>query len=127
MPGKVNVNEVLGISKVESCGVVSEADIAESIRQVRQILEEKGKSKILADTTKQETMPSTLGIYRLFSTFSRELRLAFLLSQDRVAANDISFAETTTVNRGIRVKIFHKDKQAANWLNDQYLSNKQMQ
>jgi ethanolamine utilization protein EutP (predicted NTPase) len=116
MPDRIEVNEDVGIIKVESYGVVSKEDIANSITKIRQILNEKGINKILVDTTKQETMPSTYGIFDLFSTFPREFRLALLTQQSQATAEDISFVETVGVNHGVQVKIFHEEEQALQWM-----------
>jgi hypothetical protein len=116
MPDEIRVNEDRGIIEVHSYGMVSKEDIAESITKVRQILNVKQISKILVDTTKQETMPSTIDTFELFSTFSLEFKLALLIEQSQMTAEDITFAETVGVNRGVRVKIFHEKKQALQWL-----------
>ena len=79
MPDRIRLNEDHGVIEVQSYGQVSKKDIAESISKVREVLSSKGISKILVDTTKQETMPSTTDIYMLFSDFPREFRLALLM------------------------------------------------
>jgi hypothetical protein len=116
MPDKIQVDEDRGIIEVESFGEVSKADIAQSISNVRQILIEKGINKILVDARKQETMPSTMGIFNLFSTFPREFRLALLAAQSQETEEDLSFAETVGMNRGVRLRIFYEKAQALRWL-----------
>ncbi len=117
MPDRIQVDEDRGIIEVESYGVVSKEDIAESITKVRQLLNEKGINRILVDTTGQETMPDTIGIFDLFSTFPREFRLALLVQKSQATAEDIRFLETVGVNRGILVQIFHEGEKALQWLN----------
>ena len=116
MPDAIRVNEDRGVIEVQSYGMVSEEDIAGSITQVRHLFHSKGMSKILVDTTQQKTMPSTIGIYELFSTFPPELRLALLTQKSQATAEDLLFAETVGMNRGVRVKIFHEKEAALQWL-----------
>ncbi len=118
MPDKIRVLEDRGIIQVQSYGVVTKEDIAESITKVRQILDTEGISKILVDTTRQETMPSTIGIFELFSTFPREFMLALLIQPSQATAEDISFAETVGLNRGIQVKVFYEQGHALQWLDN---------
>ena len=118
MPDKIRVNEELGIIEVQSYGMVSKEDIAESITQVRHIFDTKGLNKVLVDTTRQETMPSTVGIYDLFSTFPRKFKLAMLIEESQATKKDISFAETVGSNRAVQVKIFHEKEQALHWLDN---------
>ena len=61
-------------------------------------------------------MPHTMGIFDLFSTFPREFRLALLVQESQATAQEIRFAETVSVNRGILVQIFHEEDKALQWL-----------
>jgi len=116
MPDKIRVNENLGIIEVKSLGEVSKDDIEQSIAKVREIYNERNIKKILVDTRRQETMPDTLDIFDLFSTFPREFKLALLIVESQATAEDISFGETVGVNRGVLVKIFYDEEQALQWL-----------
>ena len=116
MPDNIRVNEERGIIEVQSYGIVSKEDIVDSMIQARRIFDTKGFNRILVDTTKQEKMPTITDIFDLFSTFPREFRLAMLIQESQVTAEDISFTETVGVNRGVRVKIFHEKEQAMHWL-----------
>ena len=118
MPDTVSLNEDTGIITVESHGVVSEKDIGESIEKVRKILNEKGMNRILVDTTRQEIMPDTMGIFRLFSTFPRDFKLAVLRKPSQVTADDLVFAENVGANRGVQIRLFEEESQALQWLNN---------
>ena len=116
MPDKVFFNEDIGVIEVESYGVVTKNDIQESIRTILQIAQDKGINWLLVDTTRQETMPSTTGIYDIFSTFPRSLKLALLVQPSQTTAEDIRFVETVGVNRGFSMQIFHSREEALKWL-----------
>jgi hypothetical protein len=116
MPDKIFVNEDLDIIEVESFGEVTADEIARSIAKVREIYSEKGVSKILVDTCKQESLPTTIDIFDLFSTFPREFKLAILVKQSQITEEDLDFIETIAVNRAIRMKIFSERDVALEWL-----------
>jgi hypothetical protein len=117
MPDKIQVNEDLGIIEVESFGNVSRDDISQSIAKVRELFVEKGLSKILVDTRKQDEVPDTMDIFELFSTFPRELRIALLVEQSQSTKDDLDLAETVGVNRGVHVRILDEKESALQWLN----------
>ncbi len=117
MPDQVRVDEEAGIIRVQSYGAVSKDDVAESIKQIRQIFSELGFNRILVDTTGQETMANAAEIFELFSNFPRELILAMITDQAQATAKDIAFIETVGVNRGFMMKVFHEEEQALQWLN----------
>ena len=116
MPDKIQVNEDLGIIEVESFGKVSKDDIAQSIANIREIFVEKNITRILVDTRKQETMPSTMDIFGLFSVFPREFKFALLVEQSQTTKESLSFAESVGVNRGVCMKIFDEKESALHWL-----------
>ena len=117
MPDRVHVNEELGIIEVESYGVVSKDDIAQSIAEARQILEERELRRILVDTTNQQAMLDTTSIFELFSTFPGDFKIAVLVQPSQITAEDVSFAETVAANRGIHIRIFSKRETSLQWLN----------
>ena len=116
MPDKVQVNKDQKFILVQSYGVVTREDIAESIASVREIFDNEGINKVLVDTTGQEKMPNTIDTYELFAEFPRAFRLALLIQQSQVTARDIAFVETVGFNRGVQMKIFHDKEQALRWL-----------
>ncbi len=119
MPDTVRLNEEDGIITVESYGLVSEEDIEKSIEKIHQIQSETGINKILVDTTRQESMPDTIGIFRIFSTFPRDFKLALLCHRSQATADDLIFGENVGVNRGVQVSMFEEELQALKWLNNQ--------
>lgn len=118
MPENIKVDDETGIIEVLSYGKVTKGDIAESIKHIYHIQEDKGFNKVFVDATGLETMPSISGIYELFSNLSREIRLAVLAHESQTTANDISFVETVGINRGVRVKIFKQKDKALQWLSN---------
>lgn len=118
MPEKIRVDEDRGIIHVLSYGLVTKEEITESVTKINQIFDKEMINKILVDTTRQETMPSTIGIFDIFSTFSQEYKLAMLIRESQATAADISFVETVVLNRGVQVKIFYEKKQALQWLDN---------
>ena len=118
MPDTIRVNQALGIIEIESFGKVSKEDIAGSIARVREVFEEQGINRVLVDTTGQESMPGTLSIYDLFSTFPQEVRVALLVGSSQATGQDLSFVETVSRNRRIEVKIFEDRDEALRWVAD---------
>jgi hypothetical protein len=116
MPDKVHVNREQKLIQVQSYGVVTRDDIAESIASIREIFDSEGINKVLVDTTGQEKMPNTIDTFELFAAFPRAFRLALLIQQSQVTERDIAFAETVGFNRGVQVKIFHDKEPALRWL-----------
>lgn len=118
MPDVVRVNDELGIVEIESHGVVSKDDIAASFDQLKAILETQKIDKLLVDTTKQETMPTTGEIYELFTAFPTEYKMALLIDESQKTAEDISLVETVTVNRAIDARLFTDRAEAIAWLTE---------
>ena len=42
-----------------------------------------------------------------------------MIQQSQMTVEDISFAETVGVNRGVKIKIFHEKEQALQWLDNE--------
>lgn len=114
----IKVDEDRGIIEVCSYGTSSKENIAKAINEAQQILADRGFNKILADTTKQDAMPSKIDIFKLFSNFPREFRTAIVLDKNQKTEKDLSFAETVGVNRGIMIKIFYDRELALQWLDE---------
>lgn len=115
----IEVDEDRGIIKVDSYGKSSYEDIAKAISEAQQVFADRGFYKILADTTKQNSMPSTTSIFQLFSNFPREFRTAMVLDKNQKTKKDLSFAEDVGVNRGVIMKIFYDRELALQWLAEQ--------
>jgi len=73
MPDNIKINKEIGVIEIQSYGKVTFEDIAGSIDKAKQIFEDEGINKILVDTTKIESTPSTIEIFKLFSSFPQEL------------------------------------------------------
>lgn len=116
MPDRVELNAALGIIEIESFGVVTKADILDSIEKIKQIQEDTGVENLLVDTTGQETLPNPIEIFEIFSVYPREIKTALLVVESQATARDVDFVETVAANRGKRMKIFHDRQQAQDWL-----------
>ena len=117
MPDKiVQINEEVGIIEIHSFGAVSKGDIESSISKVRQINNKTGIYKVIVNTTEQDSMPSTMGIFDLFSNFPRDLKVALLIKRGQGTLGDIHFCEAVACNRASRVKKFVSRDEALRWL-----------
>ena len=116
MPDEVKVNEECGIIEIRSYGEVTKEDIAHSIAEVCRLNLEKGINKVVVDTTEQEQLPGTMGMYELFSLFPRDLRVALVSEDLQPTARDIHFIETVAQNRGIKIRVFPSKEESLNWL-----------
>ena len=117
MPDKVELNKDLGIIEITSFGIVSSGDIMDSINKIMKIFKETGVHKVLVDTTTQEKMPGTVGIFKLFSSMPKEVVYVLLVKEHQLTEEDLIFAETVAVNRGVQIKIFYDREKAIDWLN----------
>jgi hypothetical protein len=118
MPDEVRLNEEMGIIEVNSYGVVTKDDILGSIEKIQQIQSESGIDKLLVDTTRQETLPSPIEIFELFSVYPREIKTALLVNTSQTTAKDVEFVETVALNRGKHMKVVHDREQALQWLDN---------
>ncbi len=116
MPDLLTINKDENIIEIKSYGVVSKNDIKESIAKIKQIYNEIGINKIIVDTTKQESMPDTMGIFDIFTTFPRDFKVALIRNDGQVTSEDIHFIETIAHNRGIMIKAFSSIDDAKEWL-----------
>lgn len=116
MPDRVQFNKALGIIEVESFGVVTKADIKDSIEQIQQLQEEHDVSLLLVDTTRQDTIPNPIEIFEIFSVYPRDIRTALLVVKSQATARDVDFVETVATNRGKPIKVFYSSQQALDWL-----------
>ncbi len=116
MPDEISIDKALGIVRINSYGLVSKSDIAESIAKVSRIFEVEGISKIIVDTTRQDSAPSTTSIYDLFSTFPSHLMAAILVHASQPTVEDQRFIELVSMNRGKLIRLFTSEKEAMAWL-----------
>lgn len=117
MPDKVQLNESLGIIECQSYGEVTVADIAGSIAQARQIQSQTGINRMLVDTTRQQSLPSTIEMLEIFSRYPRDLKTALVVDASQVTADDVEFVETVGVNRGKNMRLHFDRERALRWLN----------
>jgi hypothetical protein len=116
MPDEVRLNGEIGIIEVESHGVVTKEDITSSIRQIQQIQEETGISRLLVDTTRQDILPGPIEIFEIFSVYPREIKTALLVDRSQATARDVEFVETVALNRGKQVRVCYDREEALRWL-----------
>lgn len=119
MPDKFQINEKLGLLEITSTGIVTADDIDDSIEKSKAAFEKLGINKLIVDTTKQEKMPGTVSIHRIFSNFPRNISLALVAERNQLTENDIIFGENVAVNRGVRMRIFYNREEAIKWLNEE--------
>ena len=117
MPEELRVDKDRRVVEVRSYGVVSREDMAASIASVQDIADAEGITNVLVDATAQESMPSTLDIFDLFSNHPGGVAVA-VVGTKQPTAGDLEFAETVAVNRGIRIKVFPSPADAEKWLLD---------
>lgn len=116
MPDKVELNRDLGIIEVTSYGVVTGSDISDSVDKIDAFYRETGIPKVMVDTTRQEKMPGTVGIFKLFSSMPLTITFVLLVKEKQLTEEDLLFAETVAVNRGVRMKIFYDKEKGLEWL-----------
>ena len=116
MSDEVRVNESEGIIEVVSSGVLTREDMESTKARLQRILDEKGISRVLIDTARLQSLPSTIDIIAVWSTYSRDLKIALLVTVSNPINKDIAFSETVGVNRGKRVKMFWDKEEARQWL-----------
>ena len=117
MPEIVRVIKELGIIEVQSFGDVSVEDIASSVEFVKQIFKKAGINKVLVNTTKQESMPSTMNIFDFFSSnLPIDTKIAVLFTEKQPTESDIRFGEAVASNRGFSIQIFTSRDKALKWL-----------
>lgn len=119
---EVYVNEKEGIIEVVSSGVITRQDMESTRDKLQRILGEKGISRVLIDTARLRSLPSTMDLFEVWETYSRDFKTALLVTASNPINKDIAFAETVGVNRGQIVKMFWDEEEARRWLgttNDQ--------
>ena len=116
MSDEVRVNESEGIVEVVSSAVLTRQDMESTKDRLQRILEEKGIRRVLIDTARLRSLPHTMDIFEVCSTYSRDFKIALLVTASNPINKDLAFAETVGVNRGQRVKMFRDQEEARRWL-----------
>lgn len=119
MPDEFKVNKKLGIIEIRSYGVETEEDIAGSVTSALEVYEKTGINKVIIDATQIKEVPGIIDTFKLFSSMPRQIVQAIVATKDQVNENELIFAETVAVNRGIGLKIFYDRQDALNWLKEQ--------
>jgi hypothetical protein len=116
MPDEVRVKENDGIIEVVSCGVLTRQDMEGTKTKLQQIRADKKINRILIDTTRVESVPSTSDIFEALVTQPPGFRIAILVAASNAIIQDVAFAETVGVNRGKSIKVFLDAREARRWL-----------
>lgn len=116
MPDSVSFNPSLEIIEVQSFGVVTKADILDSIDRIQQLQKKHRTEQLLVDTTRQDSLPNPIEIFEIFSMYPREIKTALLVNKSQETAKDVELVETVALNRGNRIRIFHERGTALEWL-----------
>ena len=116
MPSSVKLNKAGDVIEIQSYGVVTKENIAESITKIKELNANTTVSTILVDTTEQEKLPDAFKLLELAKTFPRGMKVAMLIKETQPTKKDIHFVETANLNRGVDVKYFTDINQAMDWL-----------
>ena len=117
MPNDVRLNEELGVIEIRAYGALTKDEVLQAISEVRRIFDERGFTKILADVTEVEAMPTFLETFELFSTFPKGFRRALLVHKSQSLIHNLAFGRAVSVNRGLPIKVFTDRQKALQWLN----------
>lgn len=116
MPEDITVNKKLGIIEVNSFGVVTEKDSLSSLATLAKLMKDTGITRVLTDTRKQESTPSTLQIFEFGSRLPLSMRLAVIVTEKQPTADDVAFVGNVAYNRGLDIKTFRSRNKALKWL-----------
>ena len=116
MPDEVRLNESEGIIEVTNSGVLTRQDMESTKAKLQRILAQKALNRVLIDTTRLQSVPSTLDIFEAWVTNSRDFKIALLVGASSPFTKDVMFAETVGANRGQTVKVFWDQDEARRWL-----------
>ncbi len=116
MPSGIKANKDVGIIEVRSYGDVSLDDLRRQIPDVRRTSEDTGMRKVFVDTTDEESLPATFDLLDFMSKLPRELAYATYSRTRHATHEDMKFAETVALNRGICVQHFVDRDTAIAWL-----------
>jgi len=116
MPEDITVNKKLGIIEVNSYGKVTHEDSLASLATLEALIKETAILKVLSDTQKQDSAPSTFNIYDFGVNLPRQLKIAIIASKDQTTSQDVTFLDNVAHNRGVNIKIFSSRNEALEWL-----------
>lgn len=116
MSEEITINNELGIIEVFSHGKLTHEDSISSIAAIEKLMNETGVMKVLSDTRKQVSAPSTTGIFEFGARLPRSVKIAVIVSEEQPTAEDVSFLENVALNRGVNIKTFSSSEDALGWL-----------
>lgn len=114
----IKVNKELQIIEIDSSGHVSLEDLDNQLRDIIKLSKEEGILKVFVDTDKVEKIPATFSLFGFMSSLPRNISYAMYSKIDHRNTQELKFAETVSVNRGIRVSHFTDRQEAIAWLKE---------
>lgn len=121
MPWQVKRNEELGFIEVAYTGSVTINEVQEATTEALSLATGIGPHFFLADLSDALSRLSVRDIYAMPEQWeaaraTRSNRLACVVPQGAVPAEDLRFYENVTHNRGWKVQVFEARAAAVNWL-----------
>jgi hypothetical protein len=119
MPINIKVIHTKDFIKTTVTGVLNFEISKQALLDIASQIEQPGEYEILLDTREAETALSVVDIFQLGEALAvhssiRRSKIAFLTSiRD---TKEAEFLETTTANRGLRVRMFTDFEEAITWL-----------
>jgi hypothetical protein len=116
MPEQITVRKELGIIEVDSYGSVTREDSLSSLAALEELMKETGITRVLSDTRKQESTPSTVDIFDFGAHLPQSMKLAVIVSERQPTAHNVAFVDDVAYNRGVNIKVFGSRSEALEWL-----------
>ena len=99
---------------------VGEIDLMESLERVLQIVRDQGLNKVMVDTRRQISLPSTIALYYFAAELSKQARgLKHAIVTAGQLSEEMRFIDTVGQNRAVNVQLFSSRDEALSWLNRQ--------
>lgn len=118
MSYELKVNRVEGIIEVRSFGKENLNSLKKQLDEIIQLSEQENIFKVLVDTTDLEMLSSVTDIFTFMSDLPRKMKYATYSNQGQKVINDLKFAETVSVNRGINVRHLMSKEEALKFLHN---------
>jgi hypothetical protein len=121
MPEVVSIDKKNKIILVRSWGAVTYEDLSSTREKVFELFSKKGLYKVLVDAREQTSIITISETYDFSESIgndprSREIKWAIVPSKHTI--EQASFLETTSLNRGLNVKLYDSIDSAMKWLNE---------
>ena len=117
MPENVKHNLDDHLIEITSSGAVSELEIKQSFKKIRDIVARYHERKILVDHTQATSLPSDVNAFNLGTTMAysfKDLKIAIVILEH--LENQLRLLERVVVARGGNIKLFNKYSFAIDWL-----------